>query len=399
MKRGFLTVKKIISLCLVLVVCLIGIGQAQPQRISVEAKTLSQLQSEQDALNKKIKDAQQKKKNAAAAISKIKSDKIKEEANQNLIEEQITTTEGIITDLDSKIEILEQQISDTEALLVIQEAAIVQGVEDFKLRLRAMYLSGNDSMASILLGSTDFFDMLMKLELIQRVAEFDNATIDSLIQMKNEYEATKLDYETQKADVETSRAEYAENKAYLDGLYSQSEQMLQYLAADEQKQKNISAEAIKAEEEAEKQIAKIITEMRNLEEGFVGGVFAWPVPGFTYITSGYGQRWGRLHKGIDIASSGIHNANIVAANSGRVIYASNSYIPGYSYGRYVMVDHGGGYVTLYGHCEKVIVSVGQTVTRGQTIATVGTTGNSTGYHLHFEIRVNGVANNPMKWLK
>ncbi len=396
MKRG-LSFRKTFSLMMVVVMCFVFVGQQGSQSVSVEAKTLSQLQQERDALNAKIVESQKKQKEYANQISATQNSIAKEKENKEAIANQIEVTESIITDLDEKISLLEAEISATEDLLVEQEASIVQGVEDFKQRLRAMYLSGNDSMAAILLGSTDFFDMLMKLELCKRVAKHDNDMIESLIDMKNQYEATKLTLETQKTEEEATRAEYQSNKEYLDGLYAKSQDMIDYLAAQEQQYKNMTAAAIKAEEDAEAEIEKVIKQMQDLQSKYVGGTFLWPVPGFNYISSYYGMRWGRLHKGIDIAGKGIYRANIVAANSGKVIYASNSYIPGYSYGKYVIIDHGGTYSTLYGHCDQVLVSVGQTVNRGDVIAKVGTTGNSTGYHLHFEIRVNGVANDPMKW--
>ncbi len=126
--------------------------------------------------------------------------------------------------------------------------------------------------------------------------------------------------------------------------------------------------------------------------GYVStGNFTWPVPGFTNISCGYSSG----HKAIDISGGGrtIYGTPIVAADSGKVVTATYHY----SYGNYVMIDHGGGYSTLYAHASSLAVSVGQTVTKGQTIAYVGSTGNSTGPHLHFEVRVNGNRQNPFNW--
>ena len=126
--------------------------------------------------------------------------------------------------------------------------------------------------------------------------------------------------------------------------------------------------------------------------GYVStGNFTWPVPGFTNISCGYSSG----HKAIDISGGGrtIYGTPIVAADSGKVVTATYHY----SYGNYVMIDHGGGYSTLYAHASSLAVSAGQTVTKGQTIAYVGSTGNSTGPHLHFEVRVNGNRQNPFNW--
>ena len=127
----------------------------------------------------------------------------------------------------------------------------------------------------------------------------------------------------------------------------------------------------------------------------------WPVPGFGTITSYYGWRWNKTdyHTGIDISGGGINGATIVAANSGRVAKVNTSYVPGKGYGIYVMIDHGGGKVSLYGHCSKILVSEGQSIVKGTPIAKVGSTGWSTGPHLHFEVRENGNHANPLAYLK
>ncbi|MBQ9994090.1 MAG: M23 family metallopeptidase [Clostridia bacterium] len=124
------------------------------------------------------------------------------------------------------------------------------------------------------------------------------------------------------------------------------------------------------------------------------GRFSWPLPGVTTVSSRYGYRWGRLHSGIDISCGGVYGRTIVAADSGTVTAVKNS--PS-GYGLHVIISHGNGYSTLYAHCSSVSVSAGQRVSKGQAIAKVGNSGRSTGPHLHFEIRVNGKAKNPMNW--
>lgn len=125
------------------------------------------------------------------------------------------------------------------------------------------------------------------------------------------------------------------------------------------------------------------------------GSFMWPMPYTHNITSEFGWRWGRLHGGVDIAAGGIYGQPIVAADSGVVTHSGND---GLGYGNYVVIDHGNGYETYYAHCSSLAVSVGQTVAQGQTVGYVGSTGNSTGPHLHFEIRVNGVQTNPLGYV-
>lgn len=122
--------------------------------------------------------------------------------------------------------------------------------------------------------------------------------------------------------------------------------------------------------------------------------FIWPLNGFATVWCSYGQQTGYFHYGIDISGGGINGADILAAESGTVILAASHY----SYGNYVIIDHGGGYATLYAHASALLVSAGDTVTRGQVIARVGSTGNSTGPHLHFEVRINGVTQNPLGYV-
>lgn len=391
-KNGIL--KRIMAISIVFTLCFIAFVQSDNYVMTTSAaKTVSELEAE-------IKELKAKQKEYDVNIKATRGDAAKEKENQEAIENQIVTTQGLINAQNEKVAQLDAQIIATEAKLVIQEQSIKDGIEVFKLRLRAMYISGDDSIAEILLGSEDFYDMLMKMELVKRVAKHDSEMIEKLIQLKNDFEASKFDLKNQKTEQEATREEYKLNEAALNELYKKSKDMQSYLAQQEANYTNKKSDLAEKEEEMEAEIDRLIEEERLKNQAvYIGGEFTWPVPGFSYVSSGYGMRWGKLHKGIDIAGSGIHNANIVAANAGKVIYASNSYTPGYSYGRYIIVDHGGGYVTLYGHCEKVAVSVGDYVTKGQVIGYVGTTGNSTGYHLHFEIRVNGVAENPMNHYK
>ncbi len=124
------------------------------------------------------------------------------------------------------------------------------------------------------------------------------------------------------------------------------------------------------------------------------GQFTWPVPGCKSVSSRYGYRWGRLHAGIDISGGGVYGKTIVAADKGTVISVKNE---PKGYGLNLVISHNNGYTTRYAHCSKILVSVGETVSKGQTIAKVGNTGRSTGPHLHFEIRKNGNPQNPMNW--
>lgn len=135
--------------------------------------------------------------------------------------------------------------------------------------------------------------------------------------------------------------------------------------------------------------------------------FSWPAPGFCYISSPYGYRWGTIHRGIDVGDAGIHGGAACASMAGTVIYVNNSCVHDYpknanccgdGYGNYVVISHNGTYSTLYGHLASACVSVGQYVSQGQVIGYIGSTGWSTGAHLHFEVRVNGSAVDPLGYV-
>ncbi len=387
--------KRTICFFMVMTLCFIIFGQSEKNVMPVEAKTEAQLDAE-------IKASQQKQKELQSLINSTKGDLSKEKENQQAISQQISTTESVISSLETKISNLNSQISQSEANLAKQQQEIIQGVNDFKSRLRAMYLSGDDSYASILAGSSDFYDFLMKMELIKDVAAHDDKTISDLIAKKKAFEQQKKDLEAKKKEVESSKATYDKNKSSLDSLYSKSNDMIAQLNAQKASYEKMTAEQKKAQEAAEKELDRLIAEKQSHNTVFVGGTFAWPVPGYYYVSSGYGMRWGKMHKGIDIAGGGINGKPIVAANSGTVIIAMKNaqYGSGYGgYGNVLVIDHGGGYTTLYAHCSSLAVSVGQQVNKGQTVAYVGSSGNSTGPHLHFEIRTNNNAQDPMNWFK
>ena len=132
--------------------------------------------------------------------------------------------------------------------------------------------------------------------------------------------------------------------------------------------------------------------------GVPTGHFMWPLPSCHTVWSPFGMRWGKLHKGIDISGGGVYGKDILAADGG-VVKQINTEGWGWGYGLFVLIDHGNGYQTMYAHCSQVLVEVGQQVTQGQLIARVGSTGDSQGPHLHFEIRLDGEPVDPVPYVK
>lgn len=405
--------------------------------ISYSSSIVITADTQQSKLEDQLKKNQEKQKEIEAAIKDIKGDISKEKEYQQKIDEDIAATEEYIrtlTDLikeyDKQIDGLnidisnrEADIANTQKSIDAQRDEINKNIRLYEKQLRAMYISGSDSTASILLGATDFFDMLMKLELVKRVAKNDDDLITHLLEIKTGYENDKLELENKIADLEFSideleakiadvealRSDWDAQLEDLNALYKESKSAMKMLKDKEESYEENREELEKEAEKIEEEIQRIIREASRKE--YMGdlpqGTFLWPVPGYYQITSGYGGRWGTTHRGIDISGSGIKGANITAANSGVVITVYNGCSHNYGkkkscgcgggFGNYCIIDHGGGYATLYGHATKITAKEGQHVTTGDVIGTIGSTGYSTGYHLHFEVRVDGERKDPEKF--
>ncbi len=397
-----------------------------------------------------------------------------------LQQENIAIVDEQLTRLEEEIDKTQQEIADTEVEITNMEADIAVGLDEFKGRIRAMYISGNNSLASVLVGATDFFDFLSKYNLISRVAKHDNELIHDLngqlteCNEKKEYlEAEKEELDIQLADETEKRdelktaiielqydyeesVEYSQmldNKAALlsDGiadleasnaeLEAEDERILQaILAAEEEKRKQEEAakttttakpaspvttttttkkpsnenggnaqKPVQTTKAPVQTTAKTTTTTTTTQSSSSStGRFAWPCPGFYTLTSGFGPRWGTHHSGIDIAGGGISGAAAVSSLSGTVIHVSSGCTHNYGkssscgcgggYGNYVIVQHSNGFATVYAHLSSVAVSKGQSVYQGQTVGYVGSTGFSTGPHLHYEVRLNGTRVDPEAYL-
>ncbi len=414
--------------------------------IDENKKRLEELQNQQAQIDQQL---QQNKENYENELE------YQEELSTQIatVEETLGVLSNYILELNKDILDCEEDIAEKESQIATKETQIEEGTDAFLQRLRAMYVAGDDTYASVLIGSTDFYDMLMKIELVKRVASYDKQIIDELYDLKKQLEAEKIALDEKKAELEVQKAEYDEQKTLqeeqrlkLQDLYSESEIKADQFKNDfdlsqEEHDKLHSEmldlegeiadlvakeEARKKEEEKRKQELLQQQQQQNNNSGssnsnagtsgtYTGdtyhtgtGAFAWPVPGYYHITSYVGWRWGAYHQGIDISSAGIRGANIVASDSGTVVKVNNSCTHDYGksgscgcgggYGNYCIVNHGNGYMTLYGHAQYISVSVGQEVNQGDVLGIVGTTGFSTGDHLHFEVRKNGVAVNPMDYV-
>lgn len=337
---------------------------------------------------------------SAASLSDLNS-RIKE--NQKKLEEgkdKETALASQVMTLEQQLEQLESAISEGEARLVVLEQELAEAQEkvetqneNLNARLRNMYKSGSVGFLDVLLDSGSFSEFLTNLDLVERIYSSDQTVLSDLEEAHQEVEQKKQEVETLQSELKTSKAETEKSKATVEAkkaeIAESNEELDKMIDADK-----AEADALVAELQKSKTVSSSTTST------YSGGILAWPVPGYGRITSPFGYRKhpisgkNKMHTGIDIGTSGA-TPPIVAANGGTVIYSG---MKG-GYGKAIMIDHGGGIVTLYAHCSSLHVSKGATVSRGQTIANVGSTGYSTGPHLHFEVRLDGAYKNPLSYLQ
>ena len=374
-------------------------------RIDELQDQLEDLQDQQDALQAEIDNAKTEREKKLAEKSQLDS-------QISIIRQEISVLTEKIGALEDSISTTEEKIAQTEENIQQKEKNIDDNFELFKQRLRAMYMRGEASSLGLILGADSFYDFLTKADVVQRITDQDKELIDNLKNDKAELEEDKKSLEEDKLVLDDAKAEIESDKAQLDAKQQdldskldQTEDEIDYITQLEEQYLANQATIQQQMEAASAEISQIIQDAQNSGSGqgseFVGGEFGWPLPGFSNITSYYGWRFNNtdFHTGIDISGASVYGAPIVAANDGTVIKTNYAYTDGVGYGMYVIIDHGGGYSTLYAHTSGIAVSEGQKVSRGDTIAYVGSTGWSTGAHLHFEVRINGDDVNPLPYLQ
>lgn len=303
--------------------------------------------------------------------------------------------------LGTQLADLEKSINETTSLLSSVTEEYNKREEQLRERLVTIYEEGELSYLDVLLSSSSLSEMLSRYYVMQEIAEYDNELIDKVAEEKNTIELSqkKLENETTQVKILKARAEQTE-------IVLKNTKTLQegYITQLSESEKKINDEIEKYKIENAKLEAKLQELSSNIEDfqiQYTGGDMIWPIAkAGTYITSSYGNREHpisgiiKLHQGIDIGNAGF-GAPAVAALDGVVTYA------GWlgSYGNCVMIYHGEGITTLYGHGQKVLTQKGASVKQGDLIMEVGSTGNSTGPHLHFEVRVNGRTVNPLQFVK
>lgn len=367
-----------------------------------------------DKAKGKISSLEEEKKKTEKAIQELESLKTDTEAYVKKLDSQLDGLSAEVSRLEGEIGRKEESIGETTVKLAEAGETEARQYESMKKRIKYMYEKGDSSYLDLLLQSKSMSELLNRAEYVQKISEYDRKMLDQYVEIKNGIAAAKAQLEQEKTELlslqEQTKAKQnsvemlmseksSELKKFESQIGAKTAEMEAYekdIKAQEEQIKKIEAEIKRQEEEARKKAEAAGKTYNTVSIGNIK--FIWPCPSSSRITSAFGGRESPTegastnHKGIDISAS--TGSNILAAADGTVTISTYSY----SAGNYIMVNHGGGVSTVYMHCSQLLVSVGDTVKQGQVIAKVGSTGYSTGPHLHFGVRLNGTYVNPTKYV-
>ena len=347
----------------------------------------------------KLRDQIKKNEKEQAAL-KAEIDSAKNEIDsflqkKNYLDRQIALKEQNIELKEQLIKEYELKIEETKEKLVEKDSTLQKKYEDFRVQLRLSYEDKDYSLWEIIFSSDSLIDFLVNSERTAILLEYQTSLLNELKLESEDLNNLKQQHETMLAEQIQIKNELEIDKLNLE---QQKNHAITYIKIQEReirKNEEKYKSLVKANEQLDAELEKQLKELAaKSQRVYVGGKYMWPLDlKYNYISSYFGYRTfngiREFHRAIDIPANA--GANIYAANSGTVVTATYHY----SYGNYVVIDHGGGQATLYAHCSRILVKVGDTVNKGDVIAKVGTTGYSSGNHLHFEVRINGSAVDPL----
>lgn len=372
--------KRLLTLIIALALVFTTVMQASGETVEELKKQQEKIQREIEQTKKEIENMQKETKNLDNQIKEL--------------DLRVSSAASELTSVENELQILNSEIDNTMESLKEAEQNIEDRTETFNQRVRVMYKNGNAGYLEVLLSSANIKDFLSRQEMIQSIADYDKELIKYMKEQRDIIEEKKVTLEAQRASVEVTKSKLEDRKRNLERASRDKELLMADIALDI---KAFEKEYDKLNDFAKEIESKIVKLQKNTGP-YSGGKMAWPVPGHSRISSPYGYRIHpifkvkKLHTGIDIPAP--TGTSITAAAAGTVIYSD--WLGGY--GKVIMIDHGGGIATLYAHNSSLVASEGQTVKRGDTISKAGSTGNSTGPHLHFEVRKDGAYVDPLPWL-
>lgn len=375
----------IIFILLILIITSVGISFAA---------TSSELQEKQKEIDNQIKEI-----NSEIAGNKAQMTNALTQINK--LNSEISNYENEISDLETRITDVTAQITEKETNLKEEEIKYENQKELLSKRLVALYESGSMSYLDLLLSADSLSDFISKYYMIEQLAEYDEDLLNQIENTKKQIEAERAYLISAKEEIENSKVAVEGKKNSLASSKTQKEALVTTLSAEEKSLQEQLEEFEKDKKEVQRQLAALASKYKGAAVAPSAAGYTSPLPGRTKsnITTGYGAYAG--HTGVDFACPG--GTPILAVKSGKVVtstalrYSSGHYK---SYGEYIVIDHGDGTMTLYAHMlsGSRLVSVGASVSQGQQIGSVGSTGNSTGNHLHFEVWSNGRRTNPVPYL-
>lgn len=401
--------KIITAIMLTLIFCMQPVCNVQ----ATEESNLSEAQQEKKTLENDLQKAKE-------LIDSLKGSKEDIQSEVEKLDKQLNEISGKVKELESQLSKKRQEIANTESALNKAKEQEKKQYRNMKKRIQFMYENGQTSYVEMLLSADSFTDFLNAVEYITQISQYDRKMLKEYQNMQVTIADTQKTLETDYASLQSLQAKVQEEKQAVAALESAKKGELNDVAddltdaqtvakayeAEIQAQNEViaqiqAAQKRAAEQQAAQQQAQAAEENQNTAQnttpsgnGQSTGSMMWPCPSSKRVTSDYGPRTSPTngassnHKGIDIGAA--YGADIVAADGGTVLVATYSS----SGGNYVIIDHGGGLCTVYMHASSLTVSAGQTVSKGQVIAKVGSTGISTGNHLHFGVTLNGVYVSP-----
>lgn len=374
---------RLICICLVVIACIFTVTY------SVFGETIEQLYEQKNEIVNQIEDSNNQLSSVQDNINGVSIQIERLNAQIAKYQEELTSSNVRLAQVQMSVGGIKLELENIVKKYEYQKKLLEQ-------RLVAIYEAGDTVYLDVLLSSKSIEDFLSKFYYLSKMAEYDQRLMKEVTNAKQDIEAKKILLER---ELQKYKEEKESNEKLLITFENTKIIRNNYLNELTEKEKALQERIELYEEDVDKIEKEILqASILNISEEYTGGVMGWPTPGYTTITSGYGMRvhpiFGvyRLHTGLDIGAP--TGTSIVAVNDGVVILTTYSA----SYGYYVMVDHGGGVVTLYAHGSKICVEEGQEVKKGELVMLVGSTGWSTGPHLHFEVRINGQTYDPLPYI-
>lgn len=357
-------------------------------------------QSEIDALEEQRDELKAQREEMQAGIDELKNQQAGVLEQKRALDEQNEVYRQELELIEEQVSLYTRLVDEKAAELEKATADEAEQLAIYKQHVRAMEENGEYTYLSIIFGSKSLSQLMSNLDMIGEIMDADKRIYDQYTAAREDAEEIKAEYETTLSALADKQAEYEAEKADLEAKIAEANDMIAQLEEEINSNYDLYLEVLAQEEALESDIQSMIAEMERQEAAnsiTSTGTYIWPLPGYS-PGSAYGWRMHpiyhemRFHAGEDIgAPSG---TPILAADSGMATVIADN---GNGYGNYIMINHGGGRVTLYAHMSAFAISNGATVSQGQVIGYVGSTGNSTGPHLHIEVRVNGATTDPKSY--